>query len=161
MIPWIEQEVDCGTPPDVADGTYTLSDGTKQGSVATYSCNTGYKLKRNNQNKQTCTASGDWSGTLPQCVGEFCREGWISYIISIKLMLILLIITGPRHVIWQSHNDLFNCHRSLWKGKVVHRLSIIYIQKYIIECSPYSVCCINYLPHTKGAHGLVLNMFLL
>ena len=38
----------------------------KEGSQAVYSCNRGYKLLNND--KQTCTASGVWTGRISPCI---------------------------------------------------------------------------------------------
>ena len=66
-----ESIIDCGPPPDVINGTYTLSDGTVEGSVAMYSCKSGFRLAKKKENSLTCTASGDWSGKMPGCKGRY------------------------------------------------------------------------------------------
>ena len=38
---------------------------TEFGSVATYTCNTGYDLT--GESKRTCQATGTWSGKEPKC----------------------------------------------------------------------------------------------
>ena len=55
--------------PDLAfetwpNGVITVSDVTFR-SRASYKCNTGYKLKGNNQ--RTCQIDGSWSGSAPHC----------------------------------------------------------------------------------------------
>ena len=73
----IESAVDCGPPPDVVNATYTLSDGTAEGSVATYSCIAGFTLVRNRENSLTCSDNGDWEGAMPRCRGRHiqCTQG--------------------------------------------------------------------------------------
>ncbi len=39
-------------------------------TVATYTCDTGYTL--NGGTTRTCGSGGSWSGSAPNCVGEFC-----------------------------------------------------------------------------------------
>ena len=70
-MPFFFTAIDCGNPPDVANGAYTLSDGTVLGSVATYSCNSGYTLARPAANSLTCRPSGNWGGTVPRCRGRY------------------------------------------------------------------------------------------
>ena len=69
-----ESIVDCGPPPDVINATYTLSDGTVEGSVATYSCIAGFRLARTRENSLTCSDSGDWRGTMPRCRGRHVQQ---------------------------------------------------------------------------------------
>ena len=47
------------------NGQVSYSYGTAYNSVATYSCNTGYDLI--GTNTRTCSASGDWSCSVPTC----------------------------------------------------------------------------------------------
>ena len=54
---------DCGSLSDPEFGEVTFS-STTEGSVATYSCFTGYVLK--GVESRTCTADG-WSGSEPSC----------------------------------------------------------------------------------------------
>ena len=44
-----------------------ITDGTGVGDTATYYCDYGYDLIGNGT--VTCQSSGDWSGSLPTCVG--------------------------------------------------------------------------------------------
>ena len=56
--------VDCGTLTNPLNGQVTFTATTFM-STATYSCNSGYTLSRNET--RTCEASGTWSGTAPTC----------------------------------------------------------------------------------------------
>ncbi len=40
------------------------------GTVATYTCNTGYTL--NGDTTRVCVSGGNWNGSAPTCEGEFC-----------------------------------------------------------------------------------------
>ena len=64
----IHIDIGCELPPDIEHGSYTLSDGTEVGSVATYSCDIGFKLTRQSL---TCGANGRWIGTVPRCLGIY------------------------------------------------------------------------------------------
>ena len=55
---------DCGTLEDPENGSVDLSDGTTEGSTATYTCFTGYQLK--GVSTRVCTSSG-WSDREPTC----------------------------------------------------------------------------------------------
>ena len=54
---------DCGAPPPIINGTRTFTT-TTAGSVASYSCSTGYT--RSGAPSLTCSATGSW-GTAPTC----------------------------------------------------------------------------------------------
>ena len=54
---------DCGTLEDPENGSVD-SDGTTEGSSATYTCFAGYQLK--GVSTRICTRSG-WSGREPTC----------------------------------------------------------------------------------------------
>ena len=59
----------CGPLDDPNNGHVDTSQGTTRGSVATYSCNNGYRLK--GSNTRSCGYYGRWSGSAePICVGE-------------------------------------------------------------------------------------------
>ena len=62
---------DCGYPISMADG-HVSAQATTYGSVASYSCNTGYNM--NGTATRTCEAEagGTWNGSVPTCniVGE-------------------------------------------------------------------------------------------
>ena len=56
--------------PSLIDGTIFYSDPTLGvGSVATYSCGTGYNLIGGST--RTCQSDGTWSGSGPTCEGEY------------------------------------------------------------------------------------------
>ena len=57
--------VSCGPAPKAhANGQRTRS-GTTFGSTVTYTCNRGYNVPRDN--RRTCMANGQWSGSTPTC----------------------------------------------------------------------------------------------
>ena len=56
--------VDCGLPGDPPHGSVSLT-STTLGSVATYSCATGYTLA--GTSKRICQADGAWGATAPTC----------------------------------------------------------------------------------------------
>ena len=57
--------VDCGVLLGPPDGVVNLSNGTTFGSMATYSCNSGYRLDGNTT--RICLSSGEWSDNEPIC----------------------------------------------------------------------------------------------
>ena len=57
--------MNCGAPPDPANGSVSHTAGTTYQHTATYSCNTGYNLTGNSTH--TCQANGMWSGSAPTC----------------------------------------------------------------------------------------------
>ena len=59
--------IPCPPLSSIADGQVTVPTRTP-GSLATYTCNSGYVLVGNDI--RTCLASGVWSGTEP-----FCSQG--------------------------------------------------------------------------------------
>ena len=63
--------ISCGVP-DLSlvnsSGLTAIYSTLTYGSTVTYSCNMGYNLV--GSPSQTCTASGSWSGTPPQCQGQ-------------------------------------------------------------------------------------------
>ena len=48
------------------NGQVNNTSGSSPGSVATYSCNTGYRL--NSTNERRCD-NGQWTGVEPTCMG--------------------------------------------------------------------------------------------
>ena len=57
----------CGNPGFPENGQTQFSTTTFN-SVATYTCDSGYTLQ--GSNSRTCQASGQWSGSVPQCNRE-------------------------------------------------------------------------------------------
>jgi Sushi repeat (SCR repeat) len=51
---------DCGKPT-VANGNYNVSDGTKFGNIATFTCNSGYINM--GADSAFCTGSGSWNAS--------------------------------------------------------------------------------------------------
>ena len=60
--------ISCGTLTHPTNGQVDTSSGTTFGSVATFSCNTGYRLSH--QQVVMCGADGMWSTASPSCLGE-------------------------------------------------------------------------------------------
>ena len=60
--------MDCGDLPDPINGTVTLN-GTVEGSIANYTCDGGFLL--DGPVVRMCGSNGMWSGSTPQCEGEF------------------------------------------------------------------------------------------
>ena len=61
--------VDCGNLSDPANGQVDHTAGTTFAQTATYSCETGYNLVGDGTRVRTCQATGDWSGSEPNCQG--------------------------------------------------------------------------------------------
>ena len=59
--------VDCGDPGTSANSQRTLS-STIYNFVVTYTCDEGYTL--HGSNSRTCQSNGQWSGSVPQCIGK-------------------------------------------------------------------------------------------
>ena len=59
--------IDCGTLQSPKDGNVQL-DSTLFGSIATYSCNSGFRLV--GEANRTCTQNGTWSNRPSSCAGE-------------------------------------------------------------------------------------------
>ena len=59
--------INCGDPGKLANGQRFFS-GTTVGQVVTYICNNGFQLKGNPS--RLCKSNGQWSGTLPSCIGK-------------------------------------------------------------------------------------------
>lgn len=56
---------DCGSPTSVTDSTYNLNQD-KNGTVATYSCDSGYTMI--GSASVSCLSPGNWA-SLPVCIG--------------------------------------------------------------------------------------------
>uniref|UniRef100_H2Z7B0 Sushi domain-containing protein n=1 Tax=Ciona savignyi TaxID=51511 RepID=H2Z7B0_CIOSA len=66
-------EITCRNLLSPRHGTFSLSlDGSIIGTVATFSCNSGYSI--NGAESLTCDDTGAWSGTEPSCVGITCSS---------------------------------------------------------------------------------------
>ncbi len=64
---FLSSVIDCLALPDPANGSVDY-DSTTFGSVATYSCSSGYEPEGGNT-ERTCLSSGQWSGEEAQCGG--------------------------------------------------------------------------------------------
>ncbi|XP_069489360.1 C4b-binding protein alpha chain-like isoform X3 [Ambystoma mexicanum] len=77
QIPEFCERKDCRSPGEPLNGGVNLeetADGdldTKFGAVATFFCNTGYRIV--GRKKRTCTADG-WNGAVPQCEDVICSK---------------------------------------------------------------------------------------
>ena len=60
--------IDCGSIDNFQNGQVDLSNGTTFGSVATFTCNSGFILSH--QQVVTCAIDGMWSPSIPTCNGE-------------------------------------------------------------------------------------------
>ena len=60
--------VDCGDPGSVQNGNKELPSGTIFPSTAIFKCNFGYSLE--GTATRVCQQSGQWSGSLPRCIGK-------------------------------------------------------------------------------------------
>ena len=67
----ISTAVDCGPLPNPTNGEVDTSSGTTFGSVATFSCNTGYRLSH--QQVVMCGADGMWFPANLSCLGG-CKK---------------------------------------------------------------------------------------
>lgn len=63
--------LDCGFITPVSRASISYSAGTLYNSVASFTCETGYRL---HGTSLVCTATGAWSSSPPQCVivGKWC-----------------------------------------------------------------------------------------
>ena len=60
--------MDCSDLPDPINGSVTLN-STVEGSIANYTCDEGFLL--DGPVVRMCGSNGMWSGSTPQCEGEF------------------------------------------------------------------------------------------
>ena len=73
--------VDCGAPPNIDNGKYTLINGTTSvGSTIEYTCGDDYWL--DGQHKQFCTKDGKWSQDAPSCERMMKIDLTFSYLTS-------------------------------------------------------------------------------
>ena len=61
--------IDCNTLPSPLFGSVMFNPGTDFGSVATYSCTSGYDLT--GDMTRMCEVTGAWSGEAPTCTSEY------------------------------------------------------------------------------------------
>ena len=59
--------VDCGRPPHVANARFTTDNGTREGSVAVYTCEDGYTLT-SRKNSRSCGGDSLWTGEFIECL---------------------------------------------------------------------------------------------
>lgn len=59
---------DCGSPGVLDNGHIGLSAGTVLGSIATYSCDTGFSL--NGVMVRECGTDGSWADSVPTCMSK-------------------------------------------------------------------------------------------
>jgi len=70
------EEIKCKSMPNVPEyASVSLRNllGSKIGSIATYSCHTGYEIK-DEANTVVCGESGQWSGKIPECKPIRCSS---------------------------------------------------------------------------------------
>ena len=60
--------INCGSPPDIINGTVDINRGTGFSSVAVYSCDVGFNL--NGGAIISCQANETWTGPIPTCNSE-------------------------------------------------------------------------------------------
>ena len=60
--------VDCGILTAPPNGAVMLSDGTLEGSIATYTCNFGFRLVGNDE--RICQFNTTWTEEEPYCERE-------------------------------------------------------------------------------------------
>ena len=85
--------VDCGDPGTPSNGFKTGSN-YKFGSVVSYSCTTGYQLS--GPQTRSCQANGKWSGTQPECVGEYNTH---QHYVDHHLVGVLSVLVGVLSVL--------------------------------------------------------------
>ena len=69
-------EFDCDQLDDPRNGRVRVT-GTRPGSAATYSCNSGFNLFGGNENRRCVEGSG-WSGEAPTCQREISYTNTMS-----------------------------------------------------------------------------------
>ena len=65
-------DIDCGDPGTPRNGQRHSPFSTLYTSRVTYSCFTGYTLQ--GSKSITCQSDGQWSGSVPQCIGMFTKR---------------------------------------------------------------------------------------
>jgi CUB/sushi domain-containing protein len=66
------QSAGCGSLADILNGQISLSKGASFGSIATYTCDSGYELV--GKSTRECSTGGRWSGTRPICKSVNCGQ---------------------------------------------------------------------------------------
>ena len=84
--------VDCGPLDAPALGAVNLN-RTTFGSIANYSCQTGYEV--NGTSTRVCGGNGEWSGSMPQCLRK-----------SSPLLISSAVLSNTRHTLIIT---AFNC----------------------------------------------------
>ena len=64
----LETAIDCGSPPQLVNGTVDASEGTYYRNVAKFTCNEGFELI--GYDSISCQASGNWSTLTAECRSE-------------------------------------------------------------------------------------------
>ncbi|XP_074648037.1 protein lev-9-like isoform X2 [Tubulanus polymorphus] len=90
--------VDCGEPLSLEFATFT-SLSTRYPAVATYTCQSGYKLKNSANDKLSCAENGTWEGEKPVCEAKPTSEKSRPVLIYIGVgvavgVVLIIIITG-------------------------------------------------------------------
>ncbi|XP_052263599.1 sushi, von Willebrand factor type A, EGF and pentraxin domain-containing protein 1-like [Dreissena polymorpha] len=62
--------IECGQPPDVKNGSFSLSSGTQYGSIGTATCVEGYEIHETAN--IMCGDNGNWNGSLSDCAPVDC-----------------------------------------------------------------------------------------
>lgn len=61
---------ECPTLPAPPNGGVATTSGNSVGSLAIYSCDSGFSFAAGTVITRDCLGTGEWSGVEPQCVGE-------------------------------------------------------------------------------------------
>ncbi|XP_028652432.2 C4b-binding protein alpha chain-like isoform X2 [Erpetoichthys calabaricus] len=67
------QKRDCGSPQELIDGQYQVTEGTEFGATVTAVCNEGFKLGGRDDHL-TCGPDGYWFGGSPVCERVKCQD---------------------------------------------------------------------------------------
>ena len=74
IVTLASSDIDCGDPGTPRNGQRLAIEpfSTLYTGRVTYACFTGYILK--GPNSITCQSDGQWSGSVPQCIGMFIKS---------------------------------------------------------------------------------------
>ena len=75
-------DIDCGFPDSPKNGQLRGHINTLYTSKVTYLCHTGYTLQ--GSNTRTCQSNGNWSGSVPQCIGMFTKVNSYIHVLAIQ-----------------------------------------------------------------------------